>query len=266
MTTAAPTTTASRQPTVSHLDAVRHVCAPQLRDACEHRVGHVDGVLAGLFRHCERDGRRGAMQFDALQRGGWPCTERNVLLGLVRAEADGSDVLQVNRAAVAHGDDQLGDVLAVREERAGLHGQVAFARHHRTGVADHVGSLQRPRQFADGQPVASQLLRIECGVHDLVRPPDGVHVARARHALQLGFDRVRDLLQLVRAALLVACPERQAEDRDIVDAFRLHQRLQDADAWRTPVLVRIDRVPESYDRARAFLADLELHGQHGYTW
>ena len=79
-------------------------------------------------------------------------------------------------------------------------------------------------------------------MHDVVGPADRVNVARARNALDLGFDRVRDTLQFVRAALLVFSPQRHRHGRHIVDALRLNQRLQYAAAGRLPVLVRIDRV------------------------
>ncbi len=66
-------------------------------------------------------------------------------------------------------------------------------------------------------------------MHRLVGTADRVDVAGARHALDLGLDGVRDLPELVGAALRIPGPERHAQDRHVVDALRLDQRLQDAD-------------------------------------
>jgi len=72
-----------------------------------------------------------------------------------------------------------------------------------------------------------------------------------------------DLPQLVGAALGILRPQCQAKDGHVVDALRLHERLQHAEAGRAPVLVRVDRVVEADDGVGAVLPDLELHRHHG---
>ena len=70
---------------------------------------------------------------------------------------------------------------------------------------------------------------------------------------------------LVGATRGVLSPEGQRNDGHIVDALGLHERLQDADIRRPPVLVRIDGVVETDNRFGARLAHLELHAEHGHA-
>ena len=89
-------------------------------------------------------------------------------------------------------------------------------------------------------------------------PADRRHLARAGHALQLDLDRVGDPLEVVGAALGILRPQRQRDDRDVVDALRLDQRLADVELARQPVAVREDRVVQPDDRLGARHAHLVL--------
>ena len=101
-------------------------------------------------------------------------------------------------------------------------------------------------------------------MHDVVGPADGVDVACSGYALDLGLERVRHALQLVRAACLAVSPQRDRDSRDIIDTFRLDQRLQHPAVGRQPVLVRVNRVVQAHDRRGAVLANFVLNRQHGH--
>ena len=79
------------------------------------------------------------------------------------------------------------------------------------GLGGHVAREQRAAQRVQRQAACGHALRIETHVHDAVRPADGVDVARARHALDLRFQRVRDRAQLVSAACRILRPQRHRD-------------------------------------------------------
>ena len=56
-------------------------------------------------------------------------------------------------------------------------------------------------------------------------------------------------------------PERQGDDRHVIDALGLDQRLRNA--RRYFVEVRLDLVMQLDQRGPEFFADVELHGHHG---
>ncbi len=93
---------------------------------------------------------------------------------------------------------------------ARLHRDVRAAGDQRARLLDEVGRLQRAGELGQRQAVASEPLRIQRHVHGLVRTPDRIDVARARHALQFRLYRVRDLPQFVRPARRILRPQRQA--------------------------------------------------------
>jgi len=73
--------------------------------------------------------------------------------------------------------------------------------------------LQRPAQVVDRDAVAGEGLRVEQHANRAGRRTDGVDVARARDALELGLQRVRDLAELVGPDGGVLGPERHGDDR-----------------------------------------------------
>ncbi len=102
----------------------------------------------------------------------------------------------------------------------------ACVGHERSRVLHDVRRLQRRREVGDVRPWPAS----RCGVQRTCTvssgPADRVDVARAGHALQFGFDGVRDLLQLVarRAASSFVHSVRLMIGH-VVDALRLHERL-----------------------------------------
>jgi hypothetical protein len=92
-----------------------------------------------------------------------------------------------------------------------------------------------------------------------------VDIARAGHALDLDFHRVGHARELEGAARRIGGPERQADDRHVVDALRLDDGFPHAERRRQPVLVGFERVVEPDERFRRVLADLVLDRQHRHA-
>jgi hypothetical protein len=82
---------------------------------------------------------------------------------------------------------------------------------------------------------------------------------------QLGFQRMRHPRQIVRAALRVFGPQRQTDNRHIINALGFDDGLADAEVRRQPVGVGIELVVQPDDGVGARFADLELHGQHRHA-
>ena len=90
-------------------------------------------------------------------------------------------------------------------------------------------------------------------------PTKGLDVTGAGNALELEFDRTRNLLQLERGPFRVIGPEGEADDGHIVDALGLDQRLANADMRAQPVGMRHHGIVELDQRVLVWDADLELH-------
>ncbi len=166
--------------------------------------------------------------------------------------------MQINSFTVTDTDNQLGNIIGIDQELSCRYRYVPVCRYEVAGLHRHVACLQRKTQRIDRQAVRRKTLRVEPHVHDPVRPANRVDVSRPGHAFDLGFDGMRNALQLVGAACVIFGPQRNRHRRHVVDSFRLNQRLHDAAAGRLPVLVGIDGVIEAHDRPGAVLADLEL--------
>jgi hypothetical protein len=71
--------------------------------------------------------------------------------------------------------------------------------------------------------------------------------------------------QIVGATLRVFGPQRQRDDRHVVDALGLDDGLADPKVGRQPVAIGIELVVQADDGVGAGLADQELHGQHRHA-
>jgi hypothetical protein len=162
------------------------------------------------------------------------------------------------RLAVVDPRDELADLLRGLEEPAGLDVDRLVAANDAAGGHRRVRGLERAPQIRGGQAVGVELVRIELHLDDASGSPDGRHFACAGHALQLHLDRVRDTLEVEGAAFGIARPQRQRDDRDVVDALGLDQGFADVQLLRQPVPVREDRVVQTDDRLGARHADLVL--------
>jgi hypothetical protein len=222
-------------------------------DALHHGARDVDCVLTWLLG----DGDAHRVELASFRPG--HCVP-HVARRRRRAVAHGRDFLQVHRPAVAHRDHQLGDVARIAQERPrlDLHGAVAGEE-----VADRrtkIGRLQCLAQVRDRHAVDREAARIDLDQDRAAGATDRRDLARSGHALQIDLDAVRDALEVERARRAVAAPQRERNDRHVVDAFRLDDRRTHAQAFRQPVGVGVDRVVQAHQRLGARHAHLELHG------
>src|SRR6185369_10200141 len=125
---------------------------------------------------------------------------------------------------------------------AGLDQELAVVFDDRTRRLRRVRELQRLTDVLRTDAVGVHALGLYDHAHDVAWAANRIDVARPRNALQFDFGRVRDLLELVRAAIRIRGPERQRDDRHVVDAAWLDDRLADAEIRRQPVAMREDGV------------------------
>jgi hypothetical protein len=183
------------------------------------------------------------------------------------AAAGGSMQRPTGRSAgrLLQADDQFAHFPGIAQPGAGGQRDRAVLADARADLGGLVGGAERACQLGRGQAVAGQARGVQFHQHHALGCAEGVDIARAGHALELHFQRVRHLRQFGGAALRIVGPQGQAHHRDIVDTHRLDQRLPDAETRWQPVLVRIDLVVQAHDRIAARLADHELDGQHRHT-
>ncbi len=209
------------------LDAFRHVGAAQVLDSLDHLAGDADRVDARLLRNRDRD-RRSMRDIRQPARSRARTRSkpgiRSGLFGLCRYVGH---FFQIDRTAAIDRDDEPRDIIAVGQEFPRVHRRDAILAHQRADVLHDIGRHQCPREVSSRQAVAGELLRIQLHANDALRAADRVDVACTGHALDLSLDRVRNLPRLVRAAFRILGPERQRDDRNIVDTFWLHQRLRE---------------------------------------
>ena len=129
-----------------------------------------------------------------------------------------------------------------------------------------IDAQQRLANIVDGQVVGIELVDVEQHPHHAAGAAQRGHFARARNPLQLGFHGVRHALQFIGAALAVFGPERERNDRHIVNALGLDQRLTHIQFTRQPVAVGVDGVIQPHQRFGARNADLELRRDDGHAW
>ena len=150
----------------------------------------------------------------------------------------------------------------VAQERARFDRHRTVARQQFADRQPQVRRLQRGAQVGHGDTAAGHQRRVDLRTHRAPRPADRRHFARARHALQVGLDAVRHALEREGADIRVAAEQRQRDDRHVVDALGLDDRVEHAQAARQPVGIRVHRVVQPHQRLGARHADLELHRDH----
>ena len=241
------------------LDRSRDHAAAQLLDALHDGVGDVDRVLARLLGHGQRHGRVFAAALLLVQ------AMPDMARGRQRAFADLGHVAQEHRLGRTHTDHQLGHLVGARQPGAGLEADALVAGQQLADRQPHIGRLQALAQVLHRHARARHAARIDLHPHRAARAAQRGHVLGARHALEVGLDAVRDALELISAGIQITAEQRQRDDRHIVDALGLDQRLQHAQPRRQPVAVVAQRVVQAHQRLRARHADLELHRQHRHA-
>jgi hypothetical protein len=153
--------------------------------------------------------------------------EPDIARGLRGAGLHLRHLAQVHRLALVHADHQLAHVGAA-QELAGLHASMRPlpARRPRCRRACPSWRGQRLLQAQQVHAALAQPAGVSVHLHHAARAADGLHLARAGHALELGLHRVRHALQLERAGGVVAAPQRDGQHRHVVDALGLDDGRQ----------------------------------------
>jgi hypothetical protein len=192
----------------------------------DHRVGHVDGVLAGLFR----DGDRHRGEFPAARSFG--AAVPHVTFGRRRAVLHLGYLAKEHRPALMHAHHQLAHFLGAGKERPGFHGDGGISLHQFPRRQAGVGRTQGGVEILDGDAAAGHLRRIEAYEHGPSGPADRLHLARARYPLELDLHAVSDAFEIECPLLRVGGVERERDDRHVVDAFWFDDRLEHAQVAR----------------------------------
>ena len=231
-----------------------------------HGARHVHGVFARLFGH-----RQGDSGVDATGRGPGVGTARgvpHVALGQLRTGLNARHFAQVNRQALVNAHHEVAHILRRAQELSGFNGQHLGAGaggvQHRARGHAQVGRRQGLLERHQIHTPFAQAHRVQPHLHGPAGPANGLHLARAGHALEFGLHRMGHLLQR-HAGQRLAAPQRDAQHRHIVNAFGFDNRRQGAQVTRQPVLVGIEHVIQAHQGFGAGHANLELHGQQGQT-
>ena len=236
----------------------------QRRDAGDHLVGNIDRIFARLLG--DRQGhRRVGLAAGLFVRPADTRAKPHVLSRLIGTGDHAGDVADENRLAVRHADNQLPDIRCARQKRTGFYQQFAVVGGQRAGRLRGIGQLQHIANVLRANAKRGHTLRIHHHAHHIRRAADGRDFARARDALQFDFCGVRDLCEFKAAARGVGSPQRDGNDRHVVDAQRFDDGFAHAQLGRNPVPVRLDGVVQTHQRLGAVLPDLELHRQHRHA-
>ena len=235
----------------------------ELGHAREQPIRHHDRVLAGLLGDGDRDRRKLAARFDPFALRRRAGAEPGIARGLRRAVDDARHVAEVDGVAVRHADHELAHVLRARQEFSCLDVDGSVVRVERARGHRAVGGEQRVADVGRRELERGEPLRLEQHADRASRSADRGHLARARHALELRFQRVGDAFDLEGAAFVVVGPQRERDDRHVVDALGLHERLAHSELLGEPIPVRVDRVVEAHQGFGARHADLELRRHDG---
>ena len=125
-----------------HLHIARDHGIAQRLDPLHHRIGHVDGVFAGLLGDRNRH-RRVFGHVSALLAGH---AVPDVAAGRQRTVAHRGHVAQENWLAGTHTHHQVGHLAGLAQERPGLDGHRAVAMNQLTDRQTKVGGQQRLAQ------------------------------------------------------------------------------------------------------------------------
>ena len=223
--------------------------------------GDIDRVFAGLFGDLQRDSWIFAPNRDAYGFRGGTGASPHITRGLIGAVADISNVGNVDGLRVEDAHHKLAHVGGRFQLVAGFDHDGFVIAHQHACRCGHVGRLQRVFDVQRGDTERRQPIRVQLHAQHAARPADRVHFTCSGHALEFDLRRVRDAFDVISAAIRRIAPHRQRDDRHIVDALGLDDRIEDAELARYPVAVRVDRVVQPHQCVGAGHADFELHGQ-----
>ena len=188
----------------------------------------------------------------------------DVLGRLVGAVFNFRDVAHEHRFALArfaaYGDNQLTDIGRRFEIGAGLHQDLGIAGNEAARRLQRVAQLQRTGQILRRDAEGVHALAVHDDTNHMIRPADRRNVTCTLDALEFNLGRPRHLLQLEGRAFRVRRAESQRDDRHVVDALGLDDRLHHPEIGRQPVAIRVHGVVEADDRVVVLDADRELHG------
>ena len=224
----------------------------QRLNAARYRVGDINRVLAGLLRHADRDCRI----FRCVFTGN---AVPHVAASGHRTVAQVRNVAQEHGFASAHRHDQLTHFSGFFQERARFNRHRVIARDEFADRQAEIGREQSVAQVGHGDADGVHTRRVNLHHHRAAGAADGDDFASAIHALDVCLNAVRDALQIERAGRRVFAEERERDNRNVIDAFRLDDRGEYAEAFRQPIRVRIHRVVQPHERLSAWNAHFELH-------
>ena len=209
----------------------------------------IDGVGALALGDRQRDGGRNDVAADSPRRTATYCDR------LLAAVGDVGDVAQEHRLAVGHADHHVADVVGAAQELAGLEQELAIAGWRTCPTAGGGWMPPARLQHLQGRhrdtPPAG--LRRASTAHLAALPADDGDRRDVRHLLDRVVELRGEPAQL-EIAVAVA-PERQRQDRHVVDRARLDERRRGA--GRDQVEVGEHLLVQPDDALLFVLADVE---------
>ena len=160
---------------------------------------------------------------------------------------------------MVHGDDEVFNVAKAGKELAGIDVEPFAAFHDVAAGNAEVGGADRLRHLADRHAMRGEARQVEIDADLFAAAAGDETLPRVRQRLEALVDVERQLSQLHEVELVRT--ERDREDRHVVDALRLDQRLHHA--LGNGVHMRIELVVKFYERRLHLFADVEAHRHHG---
>ena len=249
-----------------HFDVGGDQCVAQRFHSSTGSRRDVHGVFAGLLGDCDCDGRVDLSGFlttfpiSTCCPGGKP----DIALRQLRASFNAGDFAQIDRFALADADDQVTDIRCGSQEFTGLDNKhlacVAGALQHCARRHTEVRGRQRVLQAQQVDAALAQATGIEPHMNRATRSAYGLHLTGAWNRLDFLFNVAGDLFKFHARHRLLA-PERDGQNRDIVDSLGLHDGRQCAKLPWQPVLIGIEHVVQADQGLRACNPDFELNRQ-----
>ncbi len=224
-----------------HFQVVGNRHAAQRIHLVDHRLRDHRGVRPLPLRHRQR--HRRVFPADCLLLRA-AVAEENVIAVLARPVHHIGHVAQIHRLPVEDAHHHVPRVVRVADEPARLHHEFPVRLRERSRDAPLVRQLERPRDRARAQVIGGQALRIQRDAQLALRPADDRRFRNVVHLLHRDVRFLDDLPQLI-AAVPVA-PERQRQNRHVVDRAHLDQRPRSA--RRHAVEIRIQLVVGAHHR------------------
>ena len=242
-----------------HLHRFGNHGVAQLLDAEHHGIGDVDRVLARLLGNGQCHGRVFAAAVLLCQ------TMPDVVAAGPRTILNVGDIFHEDGFAGMHTHHQISDFACLLQKRTGFDGNTLVASDQLTHWQTQIGRLQRVAQVGHRAAATSHAHRVNAHHHGTAGAANGLHLARAGHALELGFDAVCHAFEFERVRVRALAEQRQTDDGYVVDALGLDDGLHHAQAARQPVGVGAQGIVQTHQRFSARHADLELHRHDGQT-